>query len=71
MPRAIVFSEYGDSDVLTLTEVPLPAPGPGQIRVRVHASGVNPMDWKIALGQFQPPEIVGEQGVQPFLRRGA
>ena len=50
MPRAIVFTEYGDADVLTLTDVPLPEPGPGQIRVRVHASGVNPIDWKIRRG---------------------
>lgn len=50
MPRAIVFSEYGDADVLQLTEVPLVEPGPGQIRVRVNAAGVNPMDWKIRRG---------------------
>lgn len=50
MPRAIVFTEYGDADVLTLTEVPLAEPGPGQIRVRVHAAGVNPIDWKIRRG---------------------
>lgn len=50
MPRAIVYSEYGDPDVLTPTEVPLVEPGPGQVRVRVHAIGVNPMDWKIRRG---------------------
>ncbi len=50
MPRAIVFTEYGDADVLTLTDVPLVDPGPGQIRVRVHAAGVNPIDWKIRRG---------------------
>lgn len=50
MPRAIVFTEYGDADVLTLAEVPLVEPGPGRLRVRVHAAGVNPMDWKIRRG---------------------
>ena len=50
MPRAVVFTEYGNADVLTLTDVPLPEPGPGQIRVRVHAAGVNPIDWKIRRG---------------------
>ena len=50
MPRAIVFTEYGDADVLTLTDVPLVEPGPGQIRVRVHAVGVNPIDWKVRRG---------------------
>jgi len=50
MPRALTYTEYGDADVLQLTDVPLAEPGPGQIRVRVHASGVNPMDWKIRRG---------------------
>lgn len=50
MPRAIVFTEYGDADVLTLTDVPLVEPGPGRIRVRVHAAGVNPIDWKVRRG---------------------
>lgn len=65
MPRAIVFTEYGDADVLTLTEVSLPEPGPGQVRVRVHASGVNPMDWKIRRGymsggkQLDGPQMTG------------
>ena len=63
MPRAIVFTEYGDADVLTLTEVPLPEPGPGQVRVRVHASGVNPMDWKIRRGYLSGGKAI--DGPQP------
>ena len=50
MSRAIVFSEYGDADVLTLVDRPVPEPGSGQLRVRVHAAGVNPIDWKIRRG---------------------
>ncbi len=50
MPKAMSYTEYGDADVLTLTEVPLVEPGPGQIRVRVRAAGVNPLDWKIRRG---------------------
>lgn len=46
MPRAVRYSQYGDAEVLTVSEVPLEKPGPGQIRVRVRASGVNPIDWK-------------------------
>ena len=58
MPKAISYHEYGDADVLTLIEVPLPEPGPGEIRVRVHASGVNPIDWKARRGYLsggEPP----------------
>lgn len=50
MPKAVQYSEYGDADVLTLTDVPLVVPGAGEVRVRVHAVGVNPLDWKIRRG---------------------
>ena len=67
MPRAIAFTEYGDADVLTLTDVPLPEPGPGQLRVRVHAAGVNPIDWKIRRGYMSGgkppagPTVIGQE----------
>lgn len=35
---------------LTLGELPQPVAGPGQVLVRIHASGVNPLDLKIAAG---------------------
>jgi NADPH:quinone reductase-like Zn-dependent oxidoreductase len=44
--RAISQDTHGGPEVLTETTVPRPAPGPGQIRVAVHASGLNPTDWK-------------------------
>ena len=50
MPRALTYTEYGDADVLQVTDVPLAEPGPGQVRVRVHACGVNALDWKIRRG---------------------
>ena len=37
-------------EVLRFGEMPDPEPGPGEIRVRVHASGVNPSDWKTRSG---------------------
>lgn len=36
---------------LTLRDVPRPAAGPGQVLVRIAASGVNPLDIKIAAGK--------------------
>jgi NADPH:quinone reductase-like Zn-dependent oxidoreductase len=48
--RAIVFTEYGDADVLRLEEVATPEPGPGQVRLAVRVVGVNPLEWKIRSG---------------------
>lgn len=48
--RAITITQYGEPDVLRLSEVPLQEPGPGQVRVAVKAAGVNPVDWKIRSG---------------------
>jgi NADPH2:quinone reductase len=36
--------------VLHFGVMPDPQPGPGEVRVRVHASGVNPSDWKTRSG---------------------
>lgn len=44
--RAIVYTTKGDSATLTLIEREIAIPGPDEVRVRVHASGVNPTDWK-------------------------
>jgi NADPH2:quinone reductase len=37
-------------EVLQVGVMPDPEPGPGEVRVRVHASGVNPSDWKTRSG---------------------
>jgi NADPH:quinone reductase len=48
--RAVVYSETGDPDVLTLIDKPVRDPGPGEVRVRIQRSGVNPTDWKSRRG---------------------
>lgn len=50
--RAAVIPHFGPEVRLQIQEVPRPVPGPGQILVAVHASSVNPIDWKIPLGQM-------------------
>lgn len=47
--QAIVLSAFGAP--LSLKEIATPVAGPGQVLVRVHASGVNPLDTKIAAGK--------------------
>jgi NADPH2:quinone reductase len=41
--------------VLTVEDIDRPSPGPGEVLVRVHASGVNPTDWKTRSGATARP----------------
>lgn len=47
--KAVVLKSY--SEPMTLADVVRPAAGPGQVLVRIQASGVNPLDTKIAAGK--------------------
>ena len=54
--RAAVYQEMGAArDVLRVEEVGRPEPGPGEVLVRVHASGVNPTDFKARGGTTARP----------------
>lgn len=54
--RAAVYRETGAArDVLRIEEVGRPEPGPGEVLVRVHASGVNPTDFKTRAGATARP----------------
>jgi NADPH:quinone reductase-like Zn-dependent oxidoreductase len=48
--KAVRFDEYGDVDVLKVTDVPTPVPGDGQVLVQVKAAGINPGEAKIRAG---------------------
>ncbi|XTR50901.1 NADP-dependent oxidoreductase [Pseudarthrobacter sp. So.54] len=50
--KAMTYSEYGNPDVLELTEQAAPKVGPGMVLVKVKASSVNPVDWKIMAGHL-------------------
>ncbi|WP_159502370.1 NADP-dependent oxidoreductase [Microbacterium sp. 18062] len=67
MAHAIVYSELGGPEVLTLTDIEVPAPGEGKVAVRVEAAGVNPIDGKLrsglrASGPLTAPRRVGSDG---------
>jgi NADPH:quinone reductase-like Zn-dependent oxidoreductase len=63
--KAVRFHEYGASDVLKYEDAPKPEAGAGEVLVRVHATSVNPIDWKIRAGhlrgfrEYPLPFIVG------------
>ena len=45
--KAAVIDAFGSEKNLQIRDVPAPEPGAGQILVEVHATCVNPIDWKI------------------------
>lgn len=49
--RAIIAEQYGGPEVLQLANgLPIPGIGPNGVLVRVHATSVNPVDWKLCAG---------------------
>lgn len=52
--RAVLAERYGGPEVLELADVPAPRVGPNGVLVQVHASSVNPVDWKLRKGLLAP-----------------
>ncbi|GCB43733.1 NADP-dependent oxidoreductase [Streptomyces sp. NL15-2K] len=48
--QAVRFDQYGDRDVLRVTDVPMPEPAPGEVVVEVRAAAVNPFDTTLRSG---------------------
>jgi NADPH:quinone reductase-like Zn-dependent oxidoreductase len=49
--RAVIAERYGGPEVLELVDdIEVPRPGPNGVLVRVHATSVNPIDWKLRAG---------------------
>jgi len=61
--RAIATPRWGAADVLEPVTIARPQPGPTEILVAVHATGINPTDWKArasgGFGQWGDPPILG------------
>lgn len=48
--KAVVYTEYGNPDVLELKEISKPIPAENEILIRVHAASVNALDWHAIRG---------------------
>ena len=59
MSRAVIFEEFGTSEVLQVRNVPEPHADSGEVRVKVAAFGLNPMDWIFA----SMPEMATQFGI--------
>lgn len=63
--KAVVTDKYGTAEVLKYQEVEITVVKDNEILVQVHASSVNPVDWKIRKGDMKyatgrrPPKILG------------
>jgi NADPH:quinone reductase-like Zn-dependent oxidoreductase len=51
--RAITYSEFGSTDVLTVSDIPEPRPGPDSVIVEVRAASINPVDFKSREGHLE------------------
>ncbi len=53
--KVVDISEYGDADVLEITERPIPEPTSGEVLIKVAAAGLNRADVMQRNGQYPPP----------------
>jgi NADPH:quinone reductase-like Zn-dependent oxidoreductase len=51
--KAVRFHTYGAPEVLVYEDAPKPEPAAGEVLVKVHATSVNPIDWKIRAGHLK------------------
>lgn len=58
--KAIVIDQYGGKEELKERDMPMPEMGEGQVLLEVHATSINPIDWKLREGylkEMQPFEF--------------
>ncbi len=57
--KAIVYTRYGQPDVLHLEEVAKPALNEGKVLVRIHAASIHAADWHLLTGDPFPMRLMG------------
>ncbi|NBX12538.1 MAG: NAD(P)H-quinone oxidoreductase, partial [Acidimicrobiia bacterium] len=53
--RAVVLTEFGEPEVLRVTDVPVPTPAADEVLVRVHATALNRADLLQRRGFYPNP----------------
>ena len=48
--KAVVLKKFGGTENFEMEEIPIPSIKPGYVLIKVHASSVNPVDFKIRQG---------------------
>lgn len=51
--QAVVYDDYGDAGVLRRTHLPVPERERGELLIEVHASSVNPIDFRLRSGEMK------------------
>ena len=51
--KAVRIHNYGGPEVLKYEDAPRPQPAKGEVLIRVHATSVNPIDWKVRAGYMR------------------
>ena len=51
--KAATYRAYGGADVLEIVDVPKPEPASNEVLVEIHASSINPIDWKMRDGMLR------------------
>ncbi|HET6872863.1 MAG TPA: NADP-dependent oxidoreductase [Sporolactobacillaceae bacterium] len=51
--KAVVINNYGDRDELELVEFPKPMPKENEVLIKIHATSINPIDWKLREGHLK------------------
>ncbi len=75
--KAVVLTEYGDTDKLTLRDMPDPHPAPHAIVIRMAGASINPVDWKMRSGAAKAkfpvkfPGILGRDASGEVVEVGA
>jgi alcohol dehydrogenase len=75
--KAFIVDRYGKKDGVRIGEIPDPEVRENDVLVQVHAAGVNPVDLKIASGEFKPilpyrlPLILGNDVAGVVVRVGS
>ncbi|MGW7605240.1 alcohol dehydrogenase catalytic domain-containing protein [Streptomyces antimycoticus] len=73
--RVIKQLSVAGPEVRKVAEEERPSPAPGEVLVRVHATGINPADWKVRAGHVQwfgaPPLSWGTSSAESWPRSAA